>query len=550
MADWGPGSAESPESALTGGESDFGGEAGQSPSEDQQSSHERVTGSHEPTDGLYDFDREDLTDGSVQEVVRAYAGEYGFLPVFGFNESNIAARLYNRANGLEDDETTINPTDEPLTIGGKQLTWWEDDSIMAKHPFMLVNPLGFASVDPEVHNFREVFRTRKGEHFVFADSGGYQVMSMDEADVVDDPGENNFKDYRVNPERLVEWQTKNADAGATLDFPPYNISGDAAFPDSTEFDDEWKTFYQKRKARSGEMTKRMAKQLAALRASGDEDAEDYIFAPVIHGKPHPQDTQKLVRQWHREMAHAAGEPGVEPRGWVVKPEPSHNFGQIALHLGYAAEHLQDAQFIHVLMVGGILQKTLLMYYAKLSGQFVTSDASSYAAGGMRRQFDLPGTAGRRNVIISSRDDDDDNAAKDPNDLNRYPCKCMVCSTVERDLGFDFVKDGSGSARSVSMNLHNLQQSLNIERTFDALLRENDVEIVETGGDPTGAEFWRLASGVAQQPRVEDLYRAMDYIRLAVNDSLSAANRQYRVLWEKRGGRSIIPAGGPAGDADW
>lgn len=539
-SDWGPGTADLSQErreAREQAESDNDDEEGAEPSESEESPEEQSEAPEQKTT-LGEFEApEDQAGNSVYDAMRR--GEYGFLPVFGFNESNIAARKYARDRGIEDDDTVINQRDdEPLMIGGKELTWWEDESIMPKHPMMLVNPLGFASVDPDVHNFREVFRCEKGNQFVFSDSGGYQIMSMDEAEIVDSIEDHQFTDYRIYPEELLTWQTQNADAGATIDYPPYNISGDSNFPDKMEYNQEWMDFFVKRKYQSGEMTGRMAARLRELRDEGDAHAEDFIFSPVIHGKPHPDETHKLVSDWHNEMEVSANENGIEPRGWVLKPEPASNFGQIALMLGYAAEHLQDADYIHVLMVGGLLQKALLIYYAKNSDHFVTSDASSYAAGGKRRQFDLPKTATRRSVIISDRDEEDDNAAMNQNKLNRYPCRCAVCSTVENDVGFEFVSEGSGSARSVSLNLHNLHQILTVERTFDALLREEEADIVETHGDPTGCEFWRYLSSMAQDRRIEDLYKAMDYVRIAQEESLEAANDTYRIKWSKQDGSTI------------
>lgn len=553
---WGPGAPSMP---LSRSESDSLPEQGEGPDNGEEppeteSEPPEETEREMPEDQseIYDYER---FEGSGYNAMRL--GEYGFLPVFGFNESNIAARKYAVEHGFEEDSTVINVReDEPLMIGGKELTWWEDNSIMPKHPFMLVNPLGFASVDPDVHNFRDVFRVAKGEHFVYSDSGGYQLMSMtgedggNEAKIVDTPEEHNFKEYRVYPEELVEWQVQNADAGATIDYPPYNISGKSSFPDAVEWGEEWFDFFEMRMEKSAQMTERMANRLSTLRGDGDEQAQDYIFCPVVHGKPHPNDTHSNVMYWHEAMRESAERGGIEPRGWTLKPEPASNFGQIAMYLAYAAEYLQEADYIHVLMVGGLLQKTLLMYYAMNSDHFVTSDASSYAAGGKRRQFDLPKTATRRAVIISSRDDEDENAATDPTYLDRYPCRCTVCSTVEGELGFEFVTDGSGSARSVSLNLHNLQQTLNVERTLDALLREEDATIVETGGDPTGCEFWRYVKTVAQPKSVRDLYRAMDYVRIAQQEGLEVANSTYKVKWSKTGGVSINRGSGSAANADW
>lgn len=547
---WGPGS---PSIDVNSGESKESPDQTEEPEEEEESTERQFTATESPQRELHDYER---FEGSVYEVLEP--GEYGFLPVFGFNESNIAARKYNRDYGFEDSDSTINQRDdEPLTIDGKDLTWWEDSSIMPKHPFMLVNPLGFASVDPDIHNFRDVFRVSKGEHFVFSDSGGYQLMSMTgengktEAKIVESEEEHCFKDYRVYPERLVEWQVSNADAGATIDFPPYNISGDSSFPDAVEHTSEWRDFYSMRRDKSADMTHRMASRLNELREEGNSQAEDFIFAPVIQGKPNPDGhAHNYVAGWHEAMKEKAEKAGIAPRGWVLKPEPAKNFAQIALYLAYAEEHLQDADFIHVLMVGGLLQKTLLMYYAKHSDHFVTSDASSYAAGGKRRQFDLPKTATRRSVIISSRDDDDDNAASNPNHLDRYPCRCAVCSTVENNIGYEFVKEGSGSARSVSLNLHNLQQILNVERTLDALLREEDVTLVETGGEPTGCEFWRYVSTMGREKSIMNLYKSMDYLRIAREDGLEAANDAYRIRWEATDGIEIDRGSGSGAETDW
>lgn len=558
---WGPGAPDEEDlrDALereSGASADFSTEPGQTPSLEQESASEPADEPEQDESPgyqtiLHEFEEaggnsSEWRGGSVQAVLRS--GEYGFLPVFGFNESNIAAKKYHQKYGIEVNGKEV---DAPTEIGGRELSWWEDDSIMPKHPLVLVNPLGFSYIDPSVYDFRETFRFRKGEHFIFSDSGGYQLMSREEAEIVDDISEHNFYNLRVYPPRLLEWQVANADAGATIDYPPYNISGSSNFPDAVEHSADWVQFYQERRDKSTDMTYQMARRLRELRDAEDDQAQDYIFAPVIHGKPNPNGwPHKYVHGWHQAMEQAAEMVDIEPRGWVLKPEPASNFGQIALMLGYAAEYLDDAQFIHVLMVGGLVQKTLLMYYAMNSDQFVTSDASSYAAGGKRRQFDLPKTATRRSVIISSRDEDADDAAVDPNYLERYPCRCQVCSTVEGDVGFEFISEGSGSARSVALNLHNLHQVTMVERTLDALLREEDATIVETGGEPTGCEFWRYIRSMANDKRIDDLYRAMDYVRIALEDGLDEANNTYRIRWKKSGGKTIDRGQNSGADANW
>lgn len=495
-------------------------------------------------------------EGTVDTAMRP--GGYAFLPVFGFNEGHVAVRRFTQRYDMdmedwwEEDGTEGKMFDdddveeEPMYLDGKELSWWEDESIMPKHPFMLINPVGFTTADADRRDFRDLFRLQKGEQFVFSDSGGYQLMSMgDEAEIVDSVAEHEFQDLSVYPERLVEWQVTNADAGATIDFPPYNISGDANFPDAASYGEDWLEFWQMRKEKSRDMVNRMASYLDELRDHGYEGARDYIFSPVIHGKPNPGGKlHGLVEEWHKSMAAAAMNAGLhhQPRGWVLKPEPSHSFGQIALHLGYAAEALQDADYIHVLMVGGLLQKTLLMYYASRTDQFVTSDASSYAAGGKRRQFDLPKTARRRSVIITNRTDEErEDSTLDASRLDRYPCRCPVCSTVERERGYEWVTTGTGSARNATLNLHNLHQALSIERTLDALIREEEFS-VETGGQPTGDEFWRFVSTITSDVKVQYLYDAMDYVRLCLEEGQEEAQREYSIDWQDGIGAPTNSAG--------
>lgn len=588
MSDWGPGTPDIDLDEAESGSEQEETEEDRSSDEEEESEEEPISRemkaeSDEYQTILHEFERAgddspEWRSGSVQDALMK--GEYGFLPVFGFNEANVAAQKYHEKHDVEIENGKEDPT---LEIGGKELSWWEEDSIIPQHPMVLVNPLGFSYIDTETFDFRETFRFRKGEHFLFSDSGGYQIMTQDSAEVVESREENSFDSYKVNPEYLLEWQVANADSGATLDYPPYNISGDAAFPDAIEHTEEWIDFFEMRQDKSADMTNRMAKHLAYLRDEGDDQAEDYIFCPVLHGKPNPDGSpEKYLRSWHQAMENSAEMAGIKPRGWVLKPEPAANFGQIAFQLGYAAEYLDDADYIHVLMVGGLLQKTLIQFYAMNSDQFVTSDASSYAAGGKRRQFDLPKTATRRAVIISERTGDDrketievrgkrnipdgipeseieeieppernewgnisepgkyryERETIDLSKLDRYPCRCPCCSIVEREKGMKFVTEDSGSAQSVTLNMHNLHQALSVERTFDALMREEDVQIVETDGEPVGSDFWRYVESMGREQRIEDLYRAMDYIRISLEEGFDEANETYRILWDKSAGKTI------------
>jgi len=43
---------------------------------------------------------------------------------------------------------------------------------------------------------------------------------------------------------------------------------------------------------------------------------------------------------------------------------------------------------------------------------------------------------------------------------------------------------------------------------------------------------------------------MDYVRLAREEGLDAANGTYRIKWEKTGGKSIDRGSGSGADAGW
>ena len=445
--------------------------------------------------------------------------QYAFLPVLGFNEAQIAKKQHQ---GEEDVKTSI---------GGYELSWWTDGSITPKHPYLLVNAVGFTTVNPDAQDFREVLGYGE-DHFVFADSGGYQLMSRDaDAQVVRQRDDHDFQDCKIYPERLLEWQVENADAGASLDFAPYNISGDSSTPDAESFSENWRSFFYDQQHWSAKMTARMSSRLQELREQGHEDADDFLFCPVIQGKPFPEDDDphRLIRQWHTAMLTSSK---VDPDGWVLKPEPNNDPGQIAFWLGYATEELQEADYLHVLMVGSPLGKALLNYYAMLSGQFVTSDSSSYSNGGQYRAYRLIGTAGRQNITISNRDPV---SAK----MENLPCDCRVCSTLEEHEGAEFLTEGTGSDRNAVMNLHNLTVELVVGREIKNRLQDAGKDVVLGDGQQTSHEFWKYIRQVYDSETADDLARAMSYVRVAHDEGLDLANELYRIPWSSENGRTIV-----------
>lgn len=581
MSEWSTGVPENPKNPRElreAREKRFESKETQLENESRESANNRSEGESDP----FGWDRTNRSDtGSGYDVIEQ--GRYQFLPVFGFHESNVLGRRYIEREGLGEIDTLITPNDEPVSIAGEQLSWWESDSAIPQHPFLLVNPLDFGGADPDVHNFRDVYKYNKGEQFVLSDSGGYQVMSRDDAEFVDSRDMHDSNRVKIHPESLLEWQVYNADAGATIDLPPYAISSGSKLPDSVTYSSEWREIFEDRLEQSQEYTRRMARRLKKIREEGNKQADDFLFCPVIHGKSRPDEPYEMFHQWGDAMLEASEEEGIFPRGWVLKPEPAANFGQLAAFLGFAGEYLHPtADYIHCLMVGGNLSKCLMMYYAMLSGQFVTSDASSFAAGGKRKEFFLPNTGGRRSVIISGNDTDEvyfrdkiqaSQEGFEPDELQavedeeigyRYkveverdgvaqmdsiPCRCSVCDSVEREYGSNCLYEMTGSFPSAAMNLHNLNQMLTTEKTIRALLHDAGEDVVENGGKPEGSDFWRFISSLSGEKRVRDLYKAMDFLRIAMQEDLDTAHSHYTIRWEKSHGRTVS-YGSESAASDW
>ena len=146
----------------------------------------------------------------------------GFSGSFGVGDS-----FYSPALSVLLATAYESPSD-PLQIGERRLTWWEDESLVPKHDFALINPLTWAQSNEVPDNLsREVLNLDPEEQFVFADSGGFQVKTFDDTCVVDSRDLHDFREMYIMPEMLLEWQVENATAGAILDFPPYVVDANS-----------------------------------------------------------------------------------------------------------------------------------------------------------------------------------------------------------------------------------------------------------------------------------------------------------------------------------
>lgn len=516
-------------------------------------------------------------------------GKYQFLPVFGYSQGGILSEPYK------------NPGVDEARLEGKTFTWWEQDSLVEQYPYLLINPVILASHTSDIHaddggplggNImdRDIFRFNKGEQWVFADSGGFQVVSRD-GEVVDSEEEHDFEASKIHLPTLAKWQVMNADAGVTLDVPVYEKTVKEDRRDSGDTKqtfDEWrKNVFTPRKNESVEYA-RIAQE--TWDDMSGKRAEDFARMAVIHGQPNmnwdpdnPESQWELLREWHQGLEEVG-----EWDGMSLKPRPADDFGQVAFCLAYAAEYLQDYDIIHMLQVGSFSVQALLMYYSMLTDQYVTSDSSGYAAGSMFRSYFLP--IGRvRDVLVTDRDEKPDGEGAEEReklDFIGYPCTCEVCSAVERTHGIEYITEPpSDSRKNSTINLHNMKMEWQRRKVIDALLKSIGPDVVDglvisqrelsQGKMSASASnagysyyksaierkenmFWKVMADITQPNQLIGLKLGMEFVRDAVEDGITGPyeNNNFWIPWyrEDRGSgagqRPSLPIRRGGNAMDW
>lgn len=515
--------------------------------------------------------------------------DYRFLPVFGYSQGGILSEPYK------------NPAVDEPRLEGKTFTWWEEQSLVEKYPYLLINPVILASHTQEIHADdggpiagetldRDIFRFSKGDQWVFADSGGFQVVSRD-GEVVDSEEEHDFEAAKIHLPTLAKWQVQNADAGVTLDVPVYEKTvkedrRDAG--DTKQTFDEWReNVFEPRKNESAEYAKIAQDTWDSM--SGHR-VDDFARMAVIHGQPNmnwdpsnPESQWDLLREWHKAL-EAQGEWD----GMSLKPRPADDFGQVAFQLAYAAEYLQDYDILHMLQVGSFSVQALLMYYSMLTGQYVTSDSSGYAAGSMFRSYFLP--IGRvRDVLVTDRDEEPSGKGAEERaklDFTEYPCTCEVCSAVERIHGIEYITEPpSDSRKNSTINLHNMKMEWQRRKVIDSLLKSIGPDVVDglvisqrelsQGKMSAGASnagysyyksaierkdnmFWKVMADITEPNKLIGLKLGMEFVRDAVEDGITGPyeNNKFWVPWYREsrssgaGQRPALPIRRGGNAMDW
>ncbi len=429
-------------------------------------------------------------------------GEYHFLPIIG----KMASGLMSSHEG-----------NTPVRINGQKVSWWENDSIIPRYPFVFISPFGDGNVPADNYEWRDAFRFDGEDVFVISDSGGYQLMS-ESGEQVDERCEHSFAKGCIHPETMLEWQVRNADAGPILDHPPFAEGRDPkAFSDFKRWE---KAIFRPLMEKTAENAERMSKRLAEMREDGEPGAEEFTQLGVIQGRlPRGGDTDEwyLVEDWHQRMEEAM----VSVDGWALSAKRAQNLYHQATVLSYAATEFENPDHIHVLQAGSPPHLALLEFFAMLTGWSVTSAALVTISRGSYYKF-APPVSGHSTTDLSLG-----RGKGGLYPLDRFPCRCSVCRSAEIEAGTDYLLgSGSKSLRGPVYSLHNLHQLLMFKNQLAALVRKygrgllHDLEIVHDAEVKVknNNRFWQeLRRPFNSDRRIVELWRAMRAVDLAIQN---------------------------------
>lgn len=487
-----------------------------SASEENQDVHRGTQPSRQPAEVHYDPEYE-ADDETVEKWIQD--GEYKHIPVYGYAMAHIHTRSYDPKDDQDYEET----------INGKSFSWWEDRSLIPKHPYVLINPLILAhhTIKYEQESgatTKEMLNLSKDDQFTFVDSGGFQVVSQDDVQVVDSYEEHDFHDKNVYPPALVDWQVDNGDAGTILDIPPYGSYGDSGNKQLGEGNTE--TEWENNEFREGlDTTKRNAEmmweRLQELRTEGNERAQDYRFMGVLQGQPtaHREPPWRFFKTWYDEL-----EPIADYDGWALSPTPSKHLGQLAMLLAFADEFI-DTDYLHLLAVGSYQGRALLNFASVLQDRFITSDSSGYARGSMFRSLILPNTW-NRDIIVTEQEEGSESEVDSPT-LDRFPCRIEPFISIGEEYGIDYLTQDTDSCRSTAMALHNLNREFDATAMIDSFIHSygrnllDDFKVKNKRPKRKGNAFWKVMSELLSDKHLVELYYAMDFVRIANEDGIEA-----------------------------
>lgn len=445
----------------------------------------------------------DPKDGSADDFLTP--GEAVYTPALSVTMSNFFAKDYS-----------------DIELGDYRLTWWEDDSILPKHPFMLINPVAWAMGSVGVvDDVTEKLGVDPAEdQYVFVDSGGFQIKSFDEAMMTSSRDLHDFSELKIHPEKLLEWQVTNGTAGAVLDIPPFTADkGETTIEGVSQ--DSYSEWYEEAFVPSKEESFSIARQMSEHKK--DIGADDFSLFGVVHGVPKrdPEEPHESWLQWY-EMLQEAGDFDGMAFGIT-----NMQVGKTALLLSFAANYVEE-DHLHLLGTSSLLDRVLADFFLVCNPEFsVTMDSTGFTVGGKYRQMLNPVMPGRE-FIVSQRETE-----LEPIQTDFYPCRCVVCSRVAESQGKpNWYLSGEETEISTAMNMHNLNMLLQYHQTMAAFVQSHGKKLVDEydpqDGVKNGNQFWKMFGQVFAKENVDQIYEAFRFIKLASEHDLTRATDEFDV----------------------
>lgn len=419
-----------------------------------------------------------------------------------------------------------------FTINDKDLLWWKDDTFIPKHPFILLNPTNLSPRNYHYHAgiVRDWMGLDWGDVFVFADSGGFQVVREGRFEVTDDLNKHDWKNF-VHPHRVVEWQMANADAGTILDIPVYRTTLDHKGFGT----DDWQEWYDGLYQESKELTVRNAER--AVERYEELDFDRFDLLPVLHGMPR-QDGDGSVLEAYQDWFEALD--GMRDwNGWSLSVRSYDNPGQNTILACFAIENIQDCDYLHLLGLGSAWARVVAKFLAKITDTFVTMDGTGFKIASIYSTMYLP-TTYMKSVRMTERDQSEEDVRYEVLEPEAMPCGCSVCRQVERHMGAKEMFEKPGTERMVIMDQHNLNHLLRRFYLMDSFIEArgadllDEAELVERddGAVPVKvkahSDFWRILSDWFSMSRVVEIYYCMDLMVQTEKHGFEEAFEDYGV----------------------
>lgn len=268
--------------------------------------------------------------------------------------------------------------------------------------------------------------------FVMLDSGGYQNVMVEGAD--------------ISPQKLIQWQQDNGDAGLILDHPPYEANG-VQF--GGNINHNFKTGMEK--------TAENAKIALSLKNN-----ENFHLYGVVQGE-----TFKQMLEWMYRMDEVETDLNKPFDAWALSPKPSTDVLKIALYGVLAIKEFSTP--IHLLQISGFDTILVSAYIASKYNNTVSIDSSTFALGERYGRFMDPYEFG---TFLDFGHNEEKREAMGLGDrkklhFKRMPCLCPVCSKTNLST------TELNNSDYTLLNLHNLYQIVQFTNYAEVIAEDRE-----------------------------------------------------------------------------